>query len=103
MIRQFGGSDTVERDGLTFAAPDLARALERGTGGNDLRMLETFATSDGAECRAFVASGISGIACKERGGWHMRVIRGGVSLDDPAGVAATEAALRQRVAEIAAQ
>ena len=103
LIRQFGGSETIERDGLTFAAPDLAQALERGAGGNDVRILAKFANSDGAPCRAFLAADISGIACQERGGWHMRVTRGGVSLDDPAAVAATEEALRQRAAEIAAQ
>ena len=92
LIRQFGGSETVEHDGLTFAAPELAEALELGAESNDLRVLAKFANTDGAPC-----------ACKERGGWHMRVIRGGVSLDDPAGVAATEAALRRRAAEIAAQ
>ena len=103
LIRQFGGSETVEHDGLTFAAPELAEALELGAESNDLRVLAKFANTDGAPCRAFLAPDISGIACKERGGWHMRVIRGGVSLDDPAGVAATEAALRRRAAEIAAQ
>ena len=103
LIRQFDGSETVERGGLTFAAPELAEGLELGADSNDLRVLAKFANTDGAPCRAFLASKISGIACKERGGWHMRVVRGGVSLDDPAAVAATEEALRQRAAEIAAQ
>ena len=102
-IRQFGGSVTTERDGLTFTDAALARVLERGSNANDVRILAKFANDDGAPCRAFLASSISGVACKERGGWHMRVTRNGVSLDDPAGVAATERALRAAASEISAQ
>ena len=91
-IRLFSGGDTVERDGLTYAAGNLAEALatERTPG---LRVLTRFEDTEGNSCRAFVASGVSGIACNERGGWHLRVIRPGVSLDDPGEIAGTERAL----------
>ncbi len=93
-IRMSEGSDTVERDGLTFASPSLARNLERSGPGPDVRVLDAFEDRDGVMCRTFVARAISGIACAERGGWHLRVIRSGISLDDPAALKATEIGLR---------
>ena len=92
-IRQFGGGETVERDGLTFLSRDLAEGLEQAGQEPGIRVLTAFEDSDGVPCRGFLASGLSGVACKERGGWHLRVGRPGVSLDDPAEVAATERAL----------
>ena len=94
---------TVERDGLTYAAGDLAKSLDSGTDATGTRTLAKFADGTGVPCRAFMGSDVSGIACRERGGWHLRVIRDGVSLDDPAAVARTEAALRESAAAIAAQ
>jgi len=97
MIRVLGTSDTVERDGLTFVSPSLAGALDGQSTRPDLRVLASFEDSDRVPCRAFMASPVSGIACRERGGCHLRVIRDGVSLDDPAAVATTERALRDAV------
>ncbi len=102
-IRLFAGGSTVERDGLTYAAGDLAKSLDSKTDMPGTRTLARFADGAGVPCRAFVSSDISGIACRERGGWHLRVIRDGVSLDDPAAVARTEAALHESAAAIAAQ
>jgi hypothetical protein len=92
-IRLFDDGQKVERNGLMFASGELASALERGGSGTQLRELATFADADGTTCRAFLSRDTSGIACKERGGWHLRVTRNGVALDDPAAVAATEAAI----------
>jgi hypothetical protein len=103
VIRLFDGGSTVERDGLTYAAGDVAKSLDSGTDATGTRTLAKFADSTGVPCRAFMGSDVSGIACHERGGWHLRVIRDGVSLDDPVAVARTEAALRKSAATIAAQ
>ena len=102
-IRLFAGGSTVERDGLTYAAGDLAKSLDSKTDILGTRTLANFPGGTGVPCRAFVGSDVSGIACRELGGWHLRVIRNGVSLDDPAAVARTEAALRESAAAIAAQ
>lgn len=102
-IRQFGGSATVERDGLTFADASLADALDRGESSPGVRVIASFADSDRVLCRSFVGAEGSGIACRERGGWHLRVIRGGVSLDDPAGVAELERVLGRSAARMAVQ
>ena len=102
-IRLFAGGSTVERDGLTYAAGDLAKSLDSRTDMPGTRTLARFSDGAGVPCRAFIGSDVSGIACSERGGWHLRVIRDGTSLDDPAAVTRTEAALRESVAEIAAQ
>ncbi len=101
-IRLTDGGQTEERDGLTFAAPDLAATLERGSGAN-ARILRSFRDEAGITCRAILSGAISGIACRDRGGWHMRVLRGGVSLDDPAATARVEAQLRTAAAEMSAQ
>lgn len=101
-IRLADGGDTVERDGLTFAAGDLADALGRPGDSPGMRTVSTFA-SRGVPCRAFIAGELSGIACRERGGWHLRLMRSGVSLDDPMSLAESEAALRGAAAEMSAQ
>ncbi len=102
-IRVFEGSDTVQRNGLTFASDDLAEAVERNVHTPGMRVIVAFRDVAGVPCRAFLATGTSGIACNERGGWHLRVVRGGVSVDDPAAVAATETALRKAAAQMTAQ
>jgi hypothetical protein len=66
-------------------------------------LLASFADSERVPCRAFVAAELSGIACRERGGWHLRVIRPGVALGDPGALAATERSLRVAAAQMAAQ
>ncbi|GGD92798.1 hypothetical protein GCM10011515_10630 [Tsuneonella deserti] len=93
------GAPTIERDGLTFASPHLATALQRTQPGSGVRIISTFRDGE-VPCKAFVGEGASGIACRERGGWHLRVVRSGVSLDDPAGTKALELALRRSAAEM---
>ena len=93
VIRLFGGGDTVERDGLTYAAADLDAGLDSTEPKPGVRVLASFEDGDRVPCRAFIASGVSGIACRRDGAWHIRVGRPGVSLDDPAAVAEIEAAL----------
>jgi len=102
-IRMFGGGSTVERDGLTFADGDLAQALSQPGDTTGIRKLSEFFIDDRTPCIAFLASDLSGIACHERGGWHLRVGRKGVSLDDPAEVAANERALRQAAGAMTGQ
>jgi hypothetical protein len=101
-IRFFNASDLVVRDGLTFAGPELAEALDNPEGAPGTRVLSRFA--DGAvPCRAFLGSEVSGIACRERDGWHLRLIRDGVDLGNPAAVAAIEWDLRAAAARMEAQ
>ena len=101
-IRFFGTSDTEVRDGLTYAGPRLAQALETSLSAPGTRVLTAF-HGDGAPCRAFLGSRVSGIACEERGGWHLRLVRDGVDLDDPAKVAALERELRSAAERMEAQ
>jgi hypothetical protein len=102
-IRVFADGSTVARDGLTYAAGDLATALDAGGDQAGVHTLERFTDRDGVACSAFLASDLSGVACRERGGWHLRIIRGGVSRGDPAAVGRTEAALRASATAMAAQ
>jgi hypothetical protein len=97
-IRLFGASETVHRDGLTYAGPTLSRTLESGNDEPGTRVLVRFDDVEGIPCRAFLGSDVSGIACEERGGWHLRMIRDGVDLGDPAAVTASERALRASAA-----
>jgi hypothetical protein len=101
-IRFLDSSETVERGGLTFAGPALARALESNGDKPGTRVLATF-VEGGAPCHAFLGSEVSGIACKERGGWHLRLIRDGVDLGDPEAVAATERDVVAAAARMEAQ
>jgi hypothetical protein len=101
-IRFFEASDTEVRDGLTYAGPKLAQALESSSGAPGTRVLARF-DDDGVPCRAFLGSNVSGIACEERGGWHLRLVRDGVDLDDPAKVAALERELRSAAERVEAQ
>jgi hypothetical protein len=102
LIRSLATGDTVERNGLTYAGPALADALETGYARPGVRVLAKFA-DDGVSCRAFLGSAVSGIACKERGGWHMRLVRDGVDLGDPAAVASIDRELRAAVERLEAQ
>ena len=101
-IRIFGEGATVERDGLTYAGPALAQALDGAPAAPGSRVLERFVVGQ-APCRAFLGSHVSGIACRERGGWHLRLIRDGVDLEDPAAVASLERDLRAAAVGMKAQ
>ncbi|MCT2558674.1 anti-sigma factor [Tsuneonella sp. YG55] len=79
------GGQTESRDSLTFAANDLAQALDTQLvadqrQGSETRVLLSFADQDGTLCRGFARADLSGIACREDGGWHLRVQRDGVDL-----------------------
>lgn len=79
------GGPTETRDGITFAANDLARALEtqlvaERQGASDTRVLLSFADKSGALCRGFARADLSGIACKEGGRWLLRVQRDGIDV-----------------------
>lgn len=79
------GGPTESRDGLTFAANDLEQALDEQLvaeqhGGSDTRIMMSFADAQGKLCRGFARSDLSGIACRESGGWHLRVQRDGIDI-----------------------
>jgi hypothetical protein len=85
LIPGFGGGQTETRDGLTFASNDLARALDsqlvaEQRQGSETRVLLSFADDAGTLCRGFARADLSGIACREDGGWHLRVQRDGVDI-----------------------
>lgn len=86
LMSDSGGGETVQRDGLTFAANDLEKALgeqliAEQRQGSRTHILLSFADGDGLLCRGFVRSELSGIACRRNGGWHLRVQRGGVDIE----------------------
>lgn len=85
LIPGFGGSPTETRDGLTFASNDLAQALDTQLVadqrvGSDTRVMLSFADRVGTLCRGFARADFSGIACRENGGWHLRIQRDGVDV-----------------------
>ena len=85
LIPGFGGGQIETRDGLTFAANDLAQALDsqlvaEQRPGSETRILLSFADEAGTVCRGFARADMSGIACREDGGWHLRVQRDGVDV-----------------------
>lgn len=74
-----GGGDLLTvRDGAVAPAAPLRRALDRTPGGETagpVRIGFSFRTADGLYCRTFAASGrrvVSGLACRESGGWRLR-------------------------------
>jgi hypothetical protein len=79
-------SDEIEvRDGLTFATGDLAAALSNQLVaeqklGAQTRILDSFPDAAGTLCRSFARADMAGIACREDGGWHLRVQRDGVDI-----------------------
>lgn len=93
--------DTVQRDGLTYAGPELAAALESGRA-SGVRVVRSFA-SKRLECRVFVSERLSGIACRDGLGWHLRVQRDGIDFDDPAANARVEQAVLDAAAQMADQ
>jgi len=85
VIPGMGGRQTESRDGLTFASNDLAQALDSQLAsdqplGGETRVLLSFADDAGTLCRGFARADLSGIACREDGGWHLRVQRDGVDV-----------------------
>lgn len=85
LIPGFGSSPTETRDGLTFASNDLAQALDTQLVadqrvGSDTRVMLSFADNTGTLCRGFARADLSGIACREDGGWHLRILRDGVDV-----------------------
>ncbi len=104
-----GGGQTETRDGLTFAANDLAHALDTQLvadqpQGAMTRVLLSFTDEDGTLCRGFVRAELSGIACQEDGGWHLRVQRDGVdiSANDYRQAGSVDAAIMETARNMAA-
>ena len=85
VIPAMQGGQTESRDGLTFAANDLEQALDEQLvanqhGGSETRIMLSFADRDGNLCRGFARSDLSGIACRDSGGWHLKVQRDGIDV-----------------------
>jgi hypothetical protein len=81
-----GEGPTETRGGLTFASDGLAQTLDRQLvadqrQGGETRILLSFADEQGTLCRGFARADLSGIACREDGGWHLRVQRDGVDVE----------------------
>lgn len=79
-----GGSGDLVRtlDGQQYAAGALDAALTGQLAANqdlkaDPRILLSFPAQDGALCRGFSGSQLSGIACREPRGWRLRMERPG--------------------------
>ena len=79
------GGQTEVRDGLTFASGDLAEALDSQLVaeqrlGIETRVLMSFADENGILCRGFARGDLSGVACRNDGGWHLRIQRDGIDI-----------------------
>jgi hypothetical protein len=102
-----GQKPTRLHDGLTYAAGELAHDLDRphaeSRPGKSTRIVLDVRDADGAPCRAFVRADISGVACRDEEGWHLRVQRDGIDFDDPARVAAIEREVRTAAQALAAR
>ncbi|MDE2473907.1 MAG: hypothetical protein KGO48_02550 [Alphaproteobacteria bacterium] len=79
LAASFGiGTDIRAGDGLLFAQGALAQALSDEMSGSH-GIGPTFWSKDGYFCRAFdtrkdEGPGLDGIACRERAGWHIRIV-----------------------------
>ena len=79
LAASFGiGSDIGAGDGLLFAQGALAQALSGEMSGNH-GIGPSFWSNEGYFCRAFDTKkdgnpGLDGIACRERGGWRIRIV-----------------------------
>lgn len=79
LAASFGvGSDIRAGDGLLFAQGALAQALSGEMSGSH-GIGPSFWSKDGYFCRAFdtrkgEGPGFDGIACRERAGWHIRIV-----------------------------
>lgn len=109
VIPGMGGGQTETRDGLTFASNDLAQALDSQLAsdpplGSETRVLLSFADDAGTLCRGFARADLSGIACREDGGWHLRVQRDGVdvSANDYRQAGAVDSAIMAAAQDMAA-
>ncbi len=85
MIPGMRGGPVETRDGLSYATGDLAQALETQLVadqrlGGDTRVMLSFADEAGTLCRGFARAEVSGIACRETGGWHLRLQRDGIDV-----------------------
>lgn len=72
------GSDIRAGGGSLFAQGNLAQQLSGGLSG-DGAVGPSFWSKEGAFCRLFqtragTASGLSGIACRENGGWRIAIV-----------------------------
>ncbi|HVL78022.1 MAG TPA: anti-sigma factor [Sphingomicrobium sp.] len=76
-----GGGGAIEspvelRDGRMYAASYLDDALDTqlasAGGGDRVRIGITFRDETGAVCRSFADAQSSGLACRDRGDWHLR-------------------------------
>ena len=70
----------TEHEGLSFASGELLEALSSSKSNLNTRIVERFRDRDGINCAGFVRDDLSGIACDERGGWHLRLQRTGASI-----------------------
>jgi hypothetical protein len=79
LASSFGiGSDFRAGEGLLFAQGTLAQNLASNISGKG-GVGPSFWSKDGSFCRVFSiqsvrASGMSGIACRESGGWRVRIV-----------------------------
>lgn len=85
VLLPLGRGPVETRQGLTFAANDLARALDDQLvsdqpDGGDTRILLSFADHGGTLCRGFIRADLSGIACKDTEGWRLRLQRDGINV-----------------------
>lgn len=85
LIPGMNGGPVETRDGLSYASGDLAQALDtqlvaEQAGGSETRVMLSFADEAGTLCRGFARADLSGIACREPGGWHLRVQRDGIDV-----------------------
>jgi hypothetical protein len=75
VIGQLGRSGGIsDRAEALALAPSLARALDAQLSGQEgaVRVALSFRSVDGAYCRSFTASHLSGIACRTDQGWRLR-------------------------------
>lgn len=80
----------TEHEGLSFASGELLEALSSSESNLNTRIVERFRDRDSINCAGFVRDDLSGIACNERGGWHLRLQRDGASIATADGEQAKE-------------
>ncbi len=109
VIPAMQGGQTETHNGLSFASNDLAQALDSQLvadqqQGGETRVLLSFADAEGTLCRGFARADLSGIACREDGGWHLRVQRDGVdvSANDYRQAGSVDAAIMAAAQDMAA-
>jgi hypothetical protein len=95
LASSFGiGSDFRAGEGLLFAQGTLAQNLASNLSGKG-GVGPSFWSKDGSFCRVFSiqsvrASGMSGLACRENGGWRVRIVTATNGAGDiPASVTST--------------